>query len=186
MQQPFCPLTDTQKKRMVESTMMGRTLVACAVALALSGCGPRADGSTFWERFGDGVMSHPSMRGYLVQRQQRERLHQERKRQHQQQEIERTIVAHHQAAQTVRLGETRSEVLAKLPDQSSLGSAGKPHEAIMIEGRPAEIYFFRSGRTSGGRTTNEEFTPYVFIDGKLMAIGWVAFNALDFPKVEGQ
>ena len=154
-----------------------RTLIVVLVPLALSGCGPRADGSTAWERFSDGYMSHQNRIPYHV-------LSEKRKRDRQRREIERVVVAHHQAAQAVSLGEPKQQVLAKLPDQTVLGSRGKEREAILANGQLVEVYYFRSGNISDGRTTNEEFTPYVFIDGKLMAIGWMAFNALDLSRSE--
>ena len=46
-----------------------------------------------------------------------------------------------------------------------------------------EILYFRSGWQSDGITTDDEFTPYVFNDDVLVAIGWAT---LDGPKTQGQ
>jgi hypothetical protein len=42
-----------------------------------------------------------------------------------------------------------------------------------------EIIFARTQRVSlpVGMTTDAEFTPFVFIDGKLQGIGWTALNS---------
>jgi hypothetical protein len=40
------------------------------------------------------------------------------------------------------------------------------------EGILVDILYFRSGWNSDGLTTDDEFTPYIFNDGKLVAVGW--------------
>lgn len=80
------------------------------------------------------------------------------------------------------MGEPEHQVLAKLPDQAALGGRGKEREALVANGQLIEVYYFRSGNIPDGRITNEEFTPYVFIDGTLMAVGWMALNAMDLSR----
>jgi len=46
-----------------------------------------------------------------------------------------------------------------------------------------EIYFMRSGRQPDGLRTDDEFTPYVFNDGKLVGVGW---QVLGGAKSQGQ
>ena len=53
----------------------------------------------------------------------------------------------------------------------------------MDNGNLVEIYFFRSAWQSDGLTTDDEFTPYVFKDGKLVAIGWTSIGGI---KSQGQ
>jgi len=46
-----------------------------------------------------------------------------------------------------------------------------------------EIYFMRSGWQPDGLTTDDEFTPYIFHDGKLVGIGW---SMIGGSKSQGQ
>jgi hypothetical protein len=41
----------------------------------------------------------------------------------------------------------------------------------------------RSARQPDGLTTDDEFTPYIFNDGRLVGIGW---QVLGGPKTQGQ
>jgi len=51
------------------------------------------------------------------------------------------------------------------------------------EGVLVEILYFRSGWQSDGLTTDDEFTPYLFNDGKLVAVGWAVLGG---AKSHGQ
>ena len=64
-----------------------------------------------------------------------------------------------------------------MPTQKSLSAkATKSPEAFMKDGKKIEIYYFRSGWTSDGLTTDDEFTPYGFTDGVLTSIGWTSLG----------
>ncbi len=92
---------------------------------------------------------------------------------------------HRAVADQIDLGDSKEAVLAVLlPTQEGL-SAGrqKPPEKYLKDGVKVEIYFMRSGRQPDGLTTDDEFTPYLFNDGALVAIGW---SALGGPKTQGQ
>ena len=41
----------------------------------------------------------------------------------------------------------------------------------------------RTGRQPDGLTTDDEFTPYIFNNGKLVGIGW---HLIGGPKTQGQ
>ena len=56
-------------------------------------------------------------------------------------------------------------------------------DKYMKEGIAVEIIYFRSGWNSDGLTTDDEFTPYIFNDDKLVAIGW---QVLGGAKTQGQ
>ena len=52
----------------------------------------------------------------------------------------------------------------------------------MKEGRAVEIYYFRSSRIPDGALTDDEVTPYVFVDGSLVSVGWAALGG---PRTYG-
>jgi hypothetical protein len=85
----------------------------------------------------------------------------------------------------MKLGDTKEKVLAiLLPTQKSLASQQmRSPETFMQDGKTIEIYYMRSGWVSDGLTTDDEFTPYVFTDGILTAIGWTAIGGM---KTHGQ
>ena len=56
-------------------------------------------------------------------------------------------------------------------------------EQYTKDGGHVEIYFFRSHVNYDRILTDDEFTPYIFHDGKLAAIGWTAIGG---PKTQAQ
>ena len=96
-----------------------------------------------------------------------------------------SIDAYESVKQQVALGQTKQEVLELLqPTQRGLDSRfAKPPETYMQDGKTREIYFFRSRSFNDGIVTDDEFTPYVFEDGALIAIGWTAIGG---PKTQAQ
>lgn len=61
--------------------------------------------------------------------------------------------------------------------------AAKEAEAFMLNGRSGpqkvRVYFFRSARMPDYRTTDDEFTPYVFHDRVLTATAWNVWDDLE-------
>ena len=86
---------------------------------------------------------------------------------------------------SITLGESKSNVLAVLlPTQSEIGQRFlRIADKHMENNIKVEIYYMRSSWTSDGLLTDDEFTPYVFNDGVLTAIGW---STLGGPKTRGQ
>ena len=71
-----------------------------------------------------------------------------------------------------------------LPSQERLKAGERKSPEKFMKGKDLiEIYFFRSGRQPDGLTTDDEFTPYYFVNGKLNGIGW---NQLGGAKSQGQ
>lgn len=101
------------------------------------------------------------------------------------QSIRSAINAYDAVAGAVKLGQTKEQVLALLgPTQSELPARhAKPHEEYMQDGKLKEVYFFRSRSFADGLVTDDEFTPYIFEDGILVAIGWTAIGG---PKTQAQ
>jgi hypothetical protein len=101
------------------------------------------------------------------------------------QSITAAISAYQQQAEKVSLGQSKEEVLALLqPTQMHLRSQSmKAAETYIDNDRLKEIVFFRSRTFADGIVTDDEFTPYVFEDGVLVAIGWTAIGG---PKTQAQ
>ena len=101
------------------------------------------------------------------------------------QSINTAISAYEAQASNIQLGQSKEQVLALLsPTQASMPARfGKPHEKYIEEDKLKEIYFFRSRSFADGLVTDDEFIPYVFEDGVLIAIGWTAIGG---PKTQAQ
>jgi len=85
----------------------------------------------------------------------------------------------------ISLGMTKPEVIKILQhSQSRLKNTEiKQPDMYDKEGVFVEILYFRSGWQADGLTTDDEFTPYLFNDGKLVAVGWATLGG---PKTQGQ
>jgi len=89
------------------------------------------------------------------------------------------------AAPRVTLDMSKEEVIKILqPSQKRLSNTEiKQPDMYKKDGVLVEILYFRSGWQSDGLTTDDEFTPYLFNDGKLVAKGWAILGG---PKSQGQ
>lgn len=98
---------------------------------------------------------------------------------------EMTVNDYVAAAPRVELGMSKQQVLEILAStQRRLRNTEiKQPDRYVKEGVNVEILYFRSGWQSDGLTTDDEFTPYLFNDGKLVAIGWATLGG---PKSQGQ
>lgn len=104
--------------------------------------------------------------------------------------IKHTINNYDQVKYNVKLGDSKNKVLAIMqPTQQYLSvDQKKPPETYYINKTKnkqsiIEIYYMRSGWSQDGLTTDDEFTPYVFENDKLIAIGWQALGGI---KSQGQ
>jgi hypothetical protein len=97
--------------------------------------------------------------------------------------IDNAIRSYRRVANSVSLGQSKQVVLNILqPTQSGLGKWGKSSEALFSDGKRIEIFYMRSSRIPDGNTTDDEFTPYLFVDDELAGIGW---RALGGAKTHG-
>jgi len=89
------------------------------------------------------------------------------------------------AAPTIRLDMSKAEVLEIMqPSQIRLKNTDiKQPDLYRKDGVLVEILYFRSGWQKDGITTDDEFTPYLFNDGSLVAIGWATLGG---PRSQGQ
>lgn len=101
------------------------------------------------------------------------------------QSISRSIDAYEAQAGRIELGQSKEKVLEiLLPTQADLAPRfKKPSEQYKEDGKLKEIYFFRTRSFPDGLVTDDEFMPYVFEDGVLVAIGWTAIGG---PKTQAQ
>jgi hypothetical protein len=101
------------------------------------------------------------------------------------QALDSSIRKYHQTAGQVKLGDSKDKALSiLLPTQAKLPYDNRKTSDTYLEGDDVmEIYYFRSGRQPDNLTTDDEFTPYVFKNGTLIAIGW---KTLGGPKTHGQ
>jgi len=85
----------------------------------------------------------------------------------------------------VSLGMTIAEIDTILSSTQALLSSSeiKQPDKYRKNGKNVDIIYYRSGWNSDGLTTDDEFTPYVFNNGKLVAIGW---QSLGGAKSQGQ
>jgi hypothetical protein len=88
-------------------------------------------------------------------------------------------------ADRIELGQSVDHVLQILePTQVALPAVTrKQPDRYIKEGEQVLIYYARSGNQLDGLTTDDEFTPYVFVDGTLKAIGWATLGG---PRTQGQ
>jgi len=101
-------------------------------------------------------------------------------------QIRKTINEYDLVESQINLGDSKSHVLKILsPSQKHLTNKSwkKRSERYNKKGILVEIHYFRSALQSDGLTTDDEFTPYIFNNGKLVGIGWTMIGG---PKSQGQ
>ncbi|MGL4853664.1 MAG: DUF3192 domain-containing protein [Lentisphaeria bacterium] len=99
--------------------------------------------------------------------------------------IEQDINLYLVAAKNVKLGQSKDYVLQNFSslNQSLAILDQKQPEKFTKNGKLVEIYYFRSGWQDDGITTDDEFTPYIFENDILTAIGWTTLGG---PKTQGK
>jgi hypothetical protein len=97
--------------------------------------------------------------------------------------VGKAISKYHAEAPKIQLGMPKDEVLRILePSQEGLSlRQTRGPEEFTQDGIHVEIYFFRSHVNYDKILTDDEFTPYIFHDGKLQGIGWTAIGG---PKTQ--
>ena len=90
-------------------------------------------------------------------------------------DVRKEISDYKQVAYQVELGDSKQQVLSILmPTQKKVEH--KQTDKYFNNGETVEIYYFRSASYSDGILTDDEFTPYQFVDGVLVGIGWKAIG----------
>ncbi len=100
-------------------------------------------------------------------------------------QIDSAVAKYEAVADRVDLGDSKEKALSiLLPTQEGVPKSNrKSPEKYIKDNVKVEIYYMRSGRQPDGLTTDDEFVPYLFNDGKLVGIGW---QVLGGPKTQGQ
>jgi len=99
--------------------------------------------------------------------------------------VHSSIKKYYSVADQVQLGDSKEKVFGILvPTQVKLPYDEMKPADFYMEGEDfMEIHYFRSGRQPDNLTTDDEFTPYVFKNEVLIAIGW---KTLGGPKSHGK
>jgi hypothetical protein len=99
--------------------------------------------------------------------------------------LDAAIRQHSEVMSQIHLGDSTEKVVGLLePIQQEIHpTARKLSERFMKDGVEVYIYYARSGRIPDDLTTDDEFTPYIFNNGKLTAVGWTTLGG---PKTHGQ
>ncbi len=96
--------------------------------------------------------------------------------------IDRSVSDFHKSAGRISIGDLKIYVLRELAQKNLPANARKSAEAFMDGADEIEIHYFRSSRVSDFKSTDDEFTPYVFRNERLVSVGW---SALGGPKSIG-
>ena len=86
----------------------------------------------------------------------------------------------------VRLGMSRAsfnEVMRPVSD-STRSNWRRSDETFTENGSVVDIAFVRSSHVSDGVLTDDEYTPYVFRDGTLVAFGWRSIGGMKFTSAD--
>jgi hypothetical protein len=86
-----------------------------------------------------------------------------------------SISDYHQVAPTIRVGDDQEAVMAKLrPIQDKMPELyqREPTRFTLSDGLKIEIVYVLGSRVADRRQTDDEYIPYTFADGMLIAIGW--------------
>jgi hypothetical protein len=88
--------------------------------------------------------------------------------------IKIAIKKHHTVESLINLGDSKQNVLRILqPTQEILTpDLSKVPDRYTKQGVLVDIRYMRSGWYPDGLKTDDEFTPYVFNDNKLVGVGW--------------
>lgn len=88
-------------------------------------------------------------------------------------------------APEVSLGMSKGQVQEILnPTQAGLPTSHiKQPDRYMKESVAVDILYYRSGWQEDGLSTDDEYSPYIFNDDKLVGIGWTILGG---PKTQGQ
>lgn len=95
--------------------------------------------------------------------------------------IDKAADHHEVVAPMMQLGLSEGAFLALTePSRDLSRKYSKPPTRHSRSGEVYTVYYIRSARIRDGEITDDEFTPYIFRDGKLDAIGWQAIGG---PRV---
>lgn len=99
--------------------------------------------------------------------------------------IDSSISMYEKESAKIKLGDSKEKVIALLePTQQYDKEYRKKSEKFLNNNNETiEILYYRSDRVGDGLITDDEFTPYIFKDSKLIGIGW---SLLGGAKTRGE
>ena len=137
--------------------------VALFILTALSACGSSPRVETTSETAAEKILNEAIRDGQALQK-----------------SLKDTMKSYAEVAPNIRLGMSREEV-GKILEHSQkhlLPRVTRQPEVYKKDGVLIEILYPRSGWHSDGLSTDDEYTPYIFHDGKLEAIGWATLGGV--------
>ena len=91
--------------------------------------------------------------------------------------------SYEKTASSIKEGDSEADVVAKLDRiQKKYQKAypARPTAKVKLDdGKAADVYYMRTAFYPDDQVTDDELTPYIFVDGKLDSVGW---DALGGPK----
>ena len=91
--------------------------------------------------------------------------------------IDQQISAYKDVAHSINIGDSKQSVLTKLlPIFQKTDDRREADSFVLPDGRIAYIFYMRSSHIADGRLTDDELTPYSFVNDQLVAIGWQALG----------
>ncbi len=88
------------------------------------------------------------------------------------------IIEYNQKKHMVELGDTIGKALPILEKMHNTVPSSwlRPADQYYEGGKNYYIHYQRTGHTEDGIMTDDEFTPYIFADSKLVSIGWAVLG----------
>ena len=92
--------------------------------------------------------------------------------------IDKAIEVYYTIRKNIKLGDHLKAVVSKLDKATKLLPIRlrRDSEHYIKDKIKVEIHYARSGRTPDGLSTDDEYTPYIFHNGTLVAIGWTTLG----------
>tara|TARA_B110000438_G_C15674356_1_gene589553 strand:- start:454 stop:927 length:474 start_codon:yes stop_codon:yes gene_type:complete len=93
-----------------------------------------------------------------------------------------SVANYNNIASGINLGDSKSSVMNKFYslNQNLESSALKTPLQYSRNGKNIYIHFQRSAFIADGNSTDDEFTPYIFVNNNLAEIGWVTLQPKSF------
>jgi hypothetical protein len=93
-------------------------------------------------------------------------------------QIDNAIERYEAVRDQVKIGASKDQALSiLLPTQETLPAKFRhASDSFTVGDKLVEIIYMRFARTAFVRAPLRNFTPYVFLDGKLIIIGWTAWG----------
>lgn len=99
-------------------------------------------------------------------------------------EIDSAIAYHNQAAAMVQMGMSEEAFLQLMNPAMIQNESERNPKRFSHENRVYVTYFIRNQRIADDLYTDDEYQPYTFGDGRLVAIGWDAIGGMKYTSYD--